>query len=173
VTWLDDRLEQRKTLQEREFDISTHADRVYTYLWAEIKKCADEAAQKGINITTNGAHPEHVLFYSDGPIGLSRHPSFRQDIPSRQLKITLAPDKHTIATSGSSVSLRFVLDVRDGGVCLTLDNKQILYSDAAVAIIDAFVFQELSRLPIRYHENGELSEEEQTALRRLEHEQHE
>jgi hypothetical protein len=117
VTWLDDRIRKKEAHESREFDITNDAPRVYEFLWAEIKKNADEACKKGVNLSTNGSPNERTVAFSDGPIGISTHPSFRNEYKTKRLTIALAADRHSITAQGEGVSFTFVLDKRNDAVC--------------------------------------------------------
>ena len=126
-------MNQRARKQECDRLIFQNAENIYNLLWKEMTKWIEEAQQRGIDVWTNGSPYE-------------RQVGFKSVIAEqRQLTLALDKERQTIAIGGPR--LFFVLQLAvcsDNTVCLKHDGKEIQIGDAAIKILDPFLFPEFA-----------------------------
>jgi hypothetical protein len=137
MTWIDDRLAQRKMLEECNELIASSAEEIYDGLWEEIARFVDEAKKKGLPVFTNGKPHERV-------VGLVMVPGPNESFAmSKELRIKLLKGERCIKAHGPKVDIRLSLDVcRDNVVCLKYGENEIRTDAAAKLILDKFLFPE-------------------------------
>jgi len=128
MSWIDERLAQRKALNERNQLLDEHAAEIYAAIWKEMMTFVEEAKSKGFtDLLPNGTAQNRRLI-----LGNPDH--------NRTIMLTMT-DKRVIRGG----SLSFELDICDGGiVCLKHDGEQVSERDAARLILDPFLFPEFS-----------------------------
>jgi hypothetical protein len=135
MTWIDTRMADLEAWRKRNSTIRAHAADIYEALWKEIVEHLDEAKQKGFPLSTNGASRKRVV-------------SLEKDNKPGQhweLDVILVDPKDRIRAKGDRVDLFLDLDIcPDGVVCLKLDGKQISLEEAAIRILDPFLFPQLN-----------------------------
>jgi hypothetical protein len=137
MSWIDDRLEQREALAERNKLIDENADAIYYALWKEIVGFIEEAVTKGLRVSTNGAVQRRYIVL-EAPLGLGQ----------QRLELTME-SKRTISAAGGSLNLKFDLDVcTDSVVCLKQQGHQISERETAMLILDQFLFPDLAEVPL-------------------------
>lgn len=130
MSWLDDRLSEQEAFRARHDAIVESASKIYDALWEQISAFVQEAKGKGVKVATNGAAYDRVI----------------QTFQRSDIHVRLAEDKLHIAVLGMEPKLRFDLDVRpDGVVCLVFEDNQLSITEAAIKILDAFLFPNLQR----------------------------
>lgn len=135
--WIDKRMAERKRRLECERLIADDAEGIFEKLWEEVKHWVEEAKRKGFPISINGSPYERVIKQSNTafPNSLST--------PPKTLHITL--EKGIIEIIGSEASFTFLLEVgEDNVVCLKLSGKKFSIRDAAIVILDSFLFPDCS-----------------------------
>jgi hypothetical protein len=131
--WIVERLEQRAAAQERARLIDASAERVFGEFWQAVAVFVDEAQQSGMKVATNGTPLERVVILDKS----GRNP--------QTLTVALAKDQKKIAIRGVNDIYGLAFDVcPDNVVCLKLDGAAVSYREAAQAILDRFLFPELS-----------------------------
>lgn len=119
---------QREELENRHAMILQHAERVYGLLWEEMTGSIKEAIQRGIDVHTNGTPYERLVV-----------------CPPRTLTLTLKKESHLISVSGLRTPIELQLDVcSDNRVCLKRDGEETDIHDAAVLLLDPFLFPEFA-----------------------------
>lgn len=149
MSWIDDRLSEQKKREEDSALIREHAESIYNDLWNEITGWLKEAKEKGIPVGTNGA-PHRRIVWRSRETGGNRI----------ELKINLEKEKGEISISGGGISKLLLSVCDDGVVCLKHDGAQISIHDAAIAILDRFLFPDLpstSRTPTNPRGNTNMS----------------
>lgn len=140
MNWIDDRVAERESITRRNQLIKASAEKVFNTLWEEIEKWLAEARNKGgFLIHTNGTLYERMIFASISP-----PPSEPSRNPKR-LTVKLTKDKSAIVAIEFGVSpVKLLLDVRPNDVvCLKHNDKQVSMSEAAILVLDPFLFPEL------------------------------
>jgi hypothetical protein len=118
MTWINERLIQRQALRERSALVREHAIPIYEALWQKIVERVDEARRESFPLVTMGSLQDR--------------------------RVVLAPAG--CARGSHGLKLEFVLDVcPDGVVCLKFHGERIGEDEAAIEILDAFLFPELPR----------------------------
>jgi hypothetical protein len=177
VSWVSARKKQRQFIHERNRIISDGAEEVFKRLWAEIKKWVDEAERSGENIKTNGSPHERVVTLSGEPFsGVPIFPgAFVERSSGQRLSVKFNPEKPSVtaSTQGNNVEFKIDLD-KDNVACLKFDGEIVEYLDAAILILDPFLFPDLqSRKSEVQIPDEALSMEEQEAMRRILHDDNE
>ena len=130
MSWIDERLAERKALAERNRLLDDHAVSIYTAVWDEMMKLVEEAKTKGFALFPRGTlQKRHILWA----------------VPSndRTLNFTMV-DKRQICATGDGVDLLFELDICDGGVvCLKHKSTQVSEQETTRLILDPCLFPEL------------------------------
>lgn len=131
MSWIDDRLAERKVLEERNHLLDDHAVDIYTAVWKEMMTFVEEAKTKGFsNLLPNGSVQNRRII-------LAVHGN------DEALSLTMS-NKRIIRASLPGKELLFDLDVCDGGiVCLKHDGEQVNEQEAARRILDPFLFPDL------------------------------
>ena len=132
MTWIDDRIAERKERQQNNNLIIAGAETLFTSLWEEIVSEVEEAKQKGFLLTTNGSTFEKEI----------RMGSVAPPARTSTLRISLKTDKHLVEVHyDRAEDIAFTLDVsKDNVVCLKKDGQQELLHDVAREILDPFLF---------------------------------
>jgi hypothetical protein len=134
MTWIDTRIAELEKRKKRDNLAFQGAENIFRDLWSEIVRSVEEANTKGFVLRTNDSS------FFDREI--SSLPG-RSSSTSAVLHIKLAREKGVISADGPGVSIQFMLDTRsDDVVCLKHDGREILIKDAAIAILDPFLFHE-------------------------------
>lgn len=140
MSFIDDGIEQRKTISERKYLIDLHASKIYEELWSKITGYINEANQKGFYLYTNGSLHDRTVGLRTPPVGraLSKE--------ERVFKLTLSGEQISAKEStNKGVSCTLRLDVcPDGIVCLKMSESQVSVDDAAIMILKKFIFPELA-----------------------------
>jgi hypothetical protein len=136
MTWIDDRMQQRREASRRATLIASEAERTYAILWEEIADCVREAEGKGIQVIMNGSPHERMVVLPGNP--------------RKELHVRLKKEKQLIAISGIEPPFELWFDLGDDNVvCLTKDGVKINPEVAAQAILDPFLFPELPPPQVR------------------------
>ncbi len=134
MTWIERRMADVESWKRRNAAIREHALEIYEALWSEILGHVNEAKSKGFPISTNGAPRSRVV----------RLEKQNRSGDYFELEIALVAAKDRIRAHGDRVDLFLDLDVCDDGVvCLELNGTRISIEDAAIAILDPFLFPQL------------------------------
>lgn len=134
MTWIDDRLAERKASRERWGLIKQHADAVYEALWKQIVEYVTEAKSKSISVFTNGSVHHRIVSLSWPIKPATKDPD--------HLHVTMT--RTSIHARGEKVDLEFRFGAYpDGVVGLTLDGEPISTEATARRILDPFLFPEL------------------------------
>jgi len=135
VSWIDERIEEKRRLEERKQIVLVKAGSLFAALWNEIARCVTEAAQKGIPAAISVAAGNHVVYV----------PSKGGAFARKEITLSLPKDRTSIAIAGSPVR-KLDIDRSEGdgdGVGLKRDGKQISIPDAAVLLLDPLIFADL------------------------------
>jgi hypothetical protein len=131
MSWIDERLAERKALAEYNRLLDDHAVGIYTAVWNEMMTFVEEAKTKGFaNLLTNGSLQNRRLILA---------------VPGNDKTLSLTmTDKRTIRANSPGKEVRFDLDICDGGiVCLKHADEQVSEQEAAKLILDPFLFPDL------------------------------
>jgi hypothetical protein len=132
MSWIEDRLKERKTESDRIAKIAPYTEIMYGNLWNEVIRCVTEAQSAGFRLFTNETTFERILRLTKLPSG-----------NLKELIITLNRQQRTILVVAPSRRVEFGMDLcPDGVVCLQHDGKEIMIPDAAKLILDPFFFPE-------------------------------
>lgn len=134
MTWIDRRIVDLESWRKRNATIRDHALEIYDALWKEIVEHVNEAQGKGFPVSTNGAPRKRVISLE------------KQNKSGRpfELQVILVDAKDRIRAAGDRVDFFIDLDVcPDGVVCLKLGGKPISIEEAAISILDPFLFPQL------------------------------
>jgi hypothetical protein len=173
VSWISARLKERQFRHDRQRIISDGAEEVFKRLWVEIKKWVDEAKHSGEKVDTNGSpHERVVTMRSDSFTGMSISPDVYSATPaSKKLSVKFLPEKPSIVANAAGIDVQFDIDLDEDNVaCLKHNGKTVEYLDAAITILDPFIFPDLqSRNSESQIPDEALSMDEQAAMRRMRH----
>lgn len=137
---------QRAQLESAHSLILQRAESVYGALWQEMNRWITEAQQRGIDVQTNGSPYEKSIMLpvrSNPPQALAG---------SRTLTLTLKKDEHAIMIDGLKNPLGLRLEVfADNTVGLERDGIEISIHDAAILILDPFLFPEFAKISPASH----------------------
>lgn len=140
MSFIDDRLAERKELERRNNLIDEHAIPIYEALWKKIAEHVKEAHEKGLPVLTNGSLQNRIVRMSVDP---APHQSGRRP---DEFRLVLKNDRIS-ARGDRGLNLEFTLDVcPDGLVCLKAQGMEISVEEAAIRILDPFLFPDLPRL---------------------------
>lgn len=135
MTWIEKRVADLKNLEERRASIREHATTVYESLWSELLKHVDDANQHGLDVTTNGSARRKIIKLK------------KQNLSGMwwELEFKLSDAKDRITVRGDRCGdVQFLFDLRpDNVVCLKVNGKEISIEEAAIAILDPFLFPQL------------------------------
>jgi len=134
VTWIERRMADLEEFRKRKSAIRERAVDIYEALWKEITGHVEEAERKGFAISTNGALRKRSVLLE------------KKNKPGQffELEIILVDAKDRIRATGDRVDFFLDLDLcPDGVVCLKLTGNQISVEDAAIRVLDPFLFPEL------------------------------
>ena len=137
MSWIDERVEQRRKLTERNRAVAEGAEVLFKALWEEISLQTKEAHEKSVPCGINGSGHERIVWTPNVS-------SLAQPTNRRELKINLLKEREQISVSGTEFSLILSIDVGvDGVVCLKHNGKPVLMQEAARLILDQFLFPDL------------------------------
>ena len=137
MSWIDERVEQRRRLVERNKAVAEGAEVLFNDLWQEITAQAKEAQEKSVAVGTDGSAHERIVWAPNVA-------SLAQPMNRRELKISLRKEIEQISVSGTEFSMNLSVAVgEDGVVCLKHNGKPVLIQEAARLILDQFLFPEL------------------------------
>ena len=137
MSWINDRIEQRKKLIERNNAIANNGESLFGELWGSIKACVAEGKAIGLAIETNGTSLERIVATCTPPDMHKR----------KELRIKLDKYGEKVTISEPDRQIEFLIDVCDDGViCLKLDGKQVSIHEAARLILDPFLFPDLQAI---------------------------
>lgn len=137
MSWIDERVEQRRRLAERNKAVGEGAEVLFNDLWEEITAQTKEAQEKSVAVGTSGSAHERIVWAPNVS-------SLAQPTNRRELKISLRKEREQISVSGTEFSMILSIDVgEDGVVCLKHNGKPVLIQEAARLILDQFLFPEL------------------------------
>jgi hypothetical protein len=137
MSWIDERVEQRRRLTERNKALAEGAEVLFNDLWEEIDTQTKEAREKSVAVGTNGSAHERIVWAPNVA-------SLAQPTNRRELKINLRKEREQISVSGTEFSLNLSIDVgEDGVICLKHNGKRVQVQEAARLILDQFLFPEL------------------------------
>jgi hypothetical protein len=137
MSWIDERVEQRRRLVERNKAVAEGAEVLFNDLWEEITAQAKEAHEKFVAVGIDGSAHEKIVWAPNVS-------SLAQPTNRRELKINLHKEREQISISGTEFSMILTIEVcEDGVVCLKYNGKPVLIQEAARLILDQFLFPEL------------------------------
>ena len=137
MSWIDERVEQRRRLTERNKAVAEGAEVLFNGLWEEISAQTKEAQEKLVPCGINGSGHERIVWAPNVS-------SLAQPTNRRELKINLRKEREQISVSGTEFSMNLSIVVgEDGVVCLKHNGKPVLIQEAARLILDQFLFPEL------------------------------
>lgn len=135
MTWIDTRLAALEALKERNAIVRSHAEAIYEAPWGRIVEHLDEAKEKNSPVSTNGAlHKRLIVLRKQNKSG-----------NSFELELVLLTAKDRI-TASSSREGGLVLDLDiypDGVVCMKIGGRTVSIHEAAILILDPFLFPQL------------------------------
>ena len=135
MNWIEERLAQRKVLEERTRLIVEHAPAVYQAVWDEILRFVKDGQAAGMALSTGGSVRARVV---------ECH-TLGDPYATRQLTVS-ADDGQIVAGFGMGATMAFHFNVcGDGVVCLKYDGARVSEREAARLILDPFLFPELSK----------------------------
>jgi hypothetical protein len=139
MTWIEDRVQERTLLANRNRLISQFAERTFGALWEQVEQCIGEATLKGIDAYTNGSVFERSIF-----LNVKGRPG--SQIPPKELTVTLDRAERTITVKGLERPLQFTLEVGAGDVVqMHFEGNPLSYERAAEMMLDPFLFPDLPR----------------------------
>jgi hypothetical protein len=142
MSWIDDRLSEKKALEERSMRIYSEAPRIHGELWKEIVVQINEAKGKGF---------EKILMMQPEEILLPVNPEAGQTSAApRTLSLHLKRDHTAITAKISGTELALPLEVESGRVVMKHEGKTLSVQNAAVVILDRFLFPDLKRLDVNH-----------------------
>jgi len=142
MTWIERRTADLESQKSRNAVIRDHALKVYDALWNEISEHGSEAKEKGFPVSTEGTSRKRVITLK------------KQTLSGQQwkLQVNLVDAKDRIRATGTHIhpiDLSIELDLcPDGPVCLKLAGQPITIEDAAISILDPFLFPQLQNKPV-------------------------
>ena len=139
MTWIDDRIAERENEKSRKSLILEQAEKIFTALWSDLRSFVDEANKKGFSLSMNGSTFEREITRAVIPV-----PAGQRYSPEI-LQVRLSREQGIVSAQGPGVNIEFVLAVcSDGVVCLKRGGKEVLSRDAAIAILDPFLFPSIA-----------------------------
>jgi hypothetical protein len=138
VSWMDDRIKERRDKEEREGLIYAHAEEVFDALWEHIKIIIEEAKSKGLPADTNGG-PRNRLAY------MSVLPQRGQASASRkELHLTLDKNRRGITAKIDATTINMGIEVNaDKIVGLTHKGSEVDAEQMAEMLLDRLLFWDL------------------------------
>jgi hypothetical protein len=135
MTWIEERLAQRKALEERTRLIVEHTPAVYQAVWDEILRFVKDGQAAGMVLSTGGSARARVV---------ECH-TLGDPSATRQLTVS-ADDGQLVAGFGMGTVMIFRFDVcADGVVCLKHEGTRVSEREAARLILDPFLFPEFAK----------------------------
>jgi hypothetical protein len=116
---------------------------MYEHLWAQLREFIDEeGCKKSFGLSTNGSQYERTVARA-APSG--RHNN-EEDPVALNVRLVRSPDHPLIKANGPGVDLEFDLGVgADGVMRLELAGTTVSLEEAAIKILDPFLFPDLPR----------------------------
>lgn len=134
MTWIEKRIADLELWKSRRSVIREHAVDVYEALWREISEHLSEARTKGFPVSTNGTPRKRII----------RLEKQNRSGDFFELQVSLVEAKDRIRAIGDRVDLFLDLDIcPDDVVCLKYLGKQLTIEEAAISILDPFLFPQL------------------------------
>lgn len=134
MSWIEDRLAQRRQRRSRDSLIASNAEKIYNDLWREVFGLVEVAQDRGIDLIPNGSPYERTVTLPDPP-----------NAEPRVLTISLNKAVQLISVSGLKSNFNLQFDVcSDNRVCLKHGDAEVLLDDAARQILDPFIFPEFA-----------------------------
>jgi hypothetical protein len=142
MSWIDDRLSEKKTLEERSMRIYSEAPRIHGELWKEILAQIEEAKSKGF---------EKILMMTAGEILLPVVPAPGPNSANpKKLSLQLKTDHTALVAKISGTEFALPLEVDGGQVVIKHEGKTLSVQNLAVVILDRFLFPDLKRLDVNH-----------------------
>ena len=134
MSWITDRIAERKAAQDRKALIFSEGENVFAALWVAILALTKEATANGFPVHTNGSpHARAVAYTPPGDF-------------QRQLEISLHREEGEIIAQGPDGNIKLLLDVgTDGVVGLKTTGPWLSLEQAAREILDPFLFPDLAK----------------------------
>jgi hypothetical protein len=143
MTWIDDRLSERKAEEVRRSRIFSEAPRLHGELWREIIIQIDEARKKGFGkILIPSPGSEILLPVEPAPGSHSASP--------RKLSLELKKDHSAIVAKIGDGDLTLPVEADSDRVVLKYEGNTLTVSNAATVVLDQFLFPELKRLDVNH-----------------------
>lgn len=135
MSWIEERLSQRKEATRNSRMIADSAPKLYESLWACISSLIGEAKANGFPLETNGFAYERTVF-------MTMHPSTQKQPP--KLEIALQPDNKKLNITGIKKPFSLSLAICDDGVvCFADGDKGLSIEETARRILEPFLFPEI------------------------------
>jgi hypothetical protein len=134
MTWIESRMADLEAFLRRNAIIREHAVTIYDALWDTMVGHLDEAKASGFAVSTNGALQKRTVKLA------------KQNLSGNcfEFDLTLVDSKIRIRAHGDRVNVMLDLDVcPDGVVCLKLGGDRVSIEQAAIFILDPFLFPQL------------------------------
>jgi hypothetical protein len=142
ISWIEQRLAEREALDARERQIFTESPTIHGQLWNELTSQLQEAKKK--------QHFAKIMFMN-GEVLLPVDPRAGQDYSEpRKLKLQLSKDRSAIVAEVTGGNATFSVDAEGQTVFLKFENKKVSIQQAAMLILDKFLFPELKRLDVNF-----------------------
>ena len=138
MTWIDDRLEERRKLEHRQQTLQAFGFEAFSDLWSKVAADIAEARQKGIQVSTDGGPNERIV-----RLAAKIEPGEDYATP-KELTLSLGDDLR-IKIRGATISSLELGTTPEDVVCLIHNGKEISAEDAARLILDPFLFPELDK----------------------------
>jgi hypothetical protein len=137
MSWIDERIAERKALNARRKAIKEGAPAIYQALWDYIVDLLKEEAAASLGASSNGSPEDRVVSIPmTNPKGGDRP----------ELHIRLSRREPQITVSGPGINLTFKFErFEDDLVSLEIGDSKISIEDAARKILDPFLFPDLPR----------------------------
>lgn len=141
MSWIDERLQQRREIFLRNTQIEHDSERIFNDIWDAIIPFVEEAALKGINVSTNGTPFERTVSLSVVTETLTRRTASLPKVAT----IKLEKEKHVITVVGTQPNIELAIDIcSDGVVCVKYQGRRVLIGGIAAYILDRFLFPDLA-----------------------------
>ena len=140
MEWFDKRLAEANLLRQQYAQVRESAETVFEDLWTAVKAIVVDAAKTKVfaSIATNGNSSVRV-------VKMRVESSSWLGPEDKELTIRLSDDKRNIEASGSAGRVKVILSLGvcpDGVVCLKYEGKELRPSEAAIKVMDPFLFPE-------------------------------
>jgi len=158
MTWIDERARERKQLEANRQLVFSQADKVFEALWNEIDICIEWAKENRLPVDTNGSPRDRLVLMTG-------------KTERKELRLTLSKDRHSILVKGSPAITKLMIDVCDGRiVCLKHNDKKIDPPDAAILVLDRFLFPDLPAYSPKM-ESEQLSGDDEVSMADMRHDE--